>query len=147
METRVQIVAIVVSALLFIGLFELVRQRRLLERYALLWMGCAFVLLVLSVWTGLLEELANAVGIYYAPSALFVFAFGFILILLLHFSVAVSRLADQNKVLAQQLALLEERQRQSESGGASAAEGVSPSPATRPSDPSPRRAPSERTPA
>jgi hypothetical protein len=125
METRVQIVAIVVSALLFLGLFELVRQRRLLERYALLWMGSALALLVLSVWTGLLERLSNAVGIYYAPSALFVFAFGFILLLLLHFSVAVSRLADQNKVLAQQLALLEERQRQAElRGGQPGAEGT-----------------------
>ena len=144
METRVQIVAILVSALLLVGLFELVRQRRLLERYALLWMGCALVLLVLSVWTGLLEKLANAVGIYYAPSALFVFAFGFILILLLHFSVAVSRLADQNKVLAQQVALLEERQRQAEAAAAPG-EAVSPSPATPPSEPSPRPSPSERT--
>jgi cell division protein FtsB len=49
------------------------------------------------------------VGIYYAPSALFVIAFGFILVLLLHFSIAVSRLADQSKVLAQRVALLEER--------------------------------------
>ena len=56
------------------------------------------------------------VGIAYPPSALFVFAFGFILVLLLHFSVAVSKLADQNKVLAQKLALLEERQRQAEAG-------------------------------
>ena len=142
METRVQIVAILVSALLLVALFELVRQRRLLERYALLWMGCALVLLVLSVWTGLLEKLANAVGIYYAPSALFVFAFGFILILLLHFSVAVSRLADQNKVLAQQVALLEERQRQSEAAGADA---VSPSPAPPPAEPSPHPSPSEPT--
>ena len=117
METRVQIVAILVSTLLLIGLFELVRQRRLLERYALLWMGSALALLVLSIWTGLLEELANAVGIIYPPSALFVFAFGFILILLLHFSVAVSRLADQNKILAQQIALLEERQRRLETQG------------------------------
>ena len=122
METRVQIVAILVSTMLLVGLFELVRQRRLLERYALLWMGSALGLLVLSIWTGLLESLANAVGIYYAPSALFVFAFGFILILLLHFSVAVSRLADQNKVLAQQLALLEERQRQAELRGARSGE-------------------------
>jgi hypothetical protein len=142
METRVQIVAIVVSALLLVGLFELVRQRRLLERYALLWMGCALALLVLSTWTGLLEKLANAVGIIYPPSALFVFAFGFILILLLHFSVAVSRLADQNKVLAQQLALLEERQRQAEAR----AEGdaVSPSAVPPPAEPSPHPSPSER---
>lgn len=118
MDTRVQLVAIVVSALLFLGLLELVRQRRLLERYALLWMFSALFLLTLSIWTGLLEELANVVGIAYPPSALFVFAFGFILILLLHFSVAVSKLAEQNKVLAQRLALLEERQRQAEQANA-----------------------------
>jgi hypothetical protein len=114
MVARVQVVAILVSAALLLGLFELVRQRRLLERYALLWMFSAFVLLLLATWTGLLQTLADAVGIKYAPSALFVVAFGFILILLLHFSVAVSRMADQNKVLAQRLALLEERQRQGE---------------------------------
>ena len=114
MEPRVQLVAIVVAAALLLGLLELVRQRRLLERYALLWLFSALSLLVLAIWTGLLEKLANVVGIIYPPSALFVFAFGFILILLLHFSVAVSRLADQNKILAQQVALLEERQRQLE---------------------------------
>ena len=111
MDSRVQVVAILVSALLLVSLLELVRQRRLLERYALLWMFSAFTLLLLATWTGLLETFAEAVGIKYAPSALFVVAFGFILILLLHFSVAVSRLADQSKMLAQRLALLEERER------------------------------------
>ncbi len=111
METRVQIVAIVATGGLFIVLLELVRRRRMLERYAVLWLFCAVALLGLSVWKGLLNDLAHAVGIFYAPSALFVVAFGFVLVLLLHFSVAVSRLADQNKVLAQRVALLEERQR------------------------------------
>ena len=127
METRVQVVAIIVSGILTLGLLELVRQRRLLERYALLWLFSAGFLLVLSIWTGLLEELANVVGIAYPPSALFVFAFGFILVLLLHFSVAVSKLADQNKVLAQKLALLEERQRAADAaaGRTGAAPGAS----------------------
>jgi hypothetical protein len=111
MEPRIQIVAIGVAGLLLLGLLELVRQRRLLERYAVLWLLSALSLLTLAIWTGLLETLANLVGIVYAPSALFVFAFAFILVLLLHFSVAVSRLADQNKILAQKLALLEERER------------------------------------
>jgi hypothetical protein len=112
METRIQIVAIVATGGLFIVLLELVRRRRMLERYAILWLFCAVALLGLSVWKGLLNDLAHAVGIFYAPSALFVIAFGFVLVLLLHFSVAVSKLADQNKVLAQRVALLEERQRQ-----------------------------------
>ena len=112
MDTRVQIVAIVATAGLFVVLLELVRRRRMLERYAILWLFCAVALLGLSVWKGLLTDLAHAVGIFYAPSALFVIAFGFVLVLLLHFSVAVSKLAEQNKVLAQRLALLEERQRE-----------------------------------
>ena len=114
MDTRVQIVAIAATAGLFVVLLELVRRRRMLERYAILWLFCAFALLSLSVWKGLLTELAHAVGIYYPPSALFVIAFGFVLVLLLHFSIAVSKLADQNKVLAQRVALLEERQREAE---------------------------------
>jgi hypothetical protein len=114
MEPRIQLVAIVVAGFLLLVLLELVRRRRLLERYALLWLASALALLTLAVWTGLLEKLARLVGIAYAPSALFVFAFSFVLVLLLHFSVAVSRLADQNKILAQRLALLEERQRRSQ---------------------------------
>lgn len=114
MELRIQIVAVLVTAVLLFGVLELVRSRRLLERYAILWLFSALVLLGLAIWKGLLETVASAVGIYYAPSALFVIAFGFILVLLLHFSVAVSKLSEQTKVLAQRLALLEERNRELE---------------------------------
>lgn len=111
MGTRIQIVAILATVGLFVVVFELVRRRRLQERYALLWLFAALVLLLLAVWQGLLTKIAHAAGIFYPPSALFVIAFGFILLLLLHFSVAVSRLADQSKVLAQRLALTERRLR------------------------------------
>jgi hypothetical protein len=109
MDTRLQIVAITAAAVLLVVLLELVRQRRLLERYALLWLFSALVLLSLSVWTGLLEAVAELIGVAYPPNALFLIAFGFVMVLLLHFSLAVSRLSDQTKVLAQRLALLEER--------------------------------------
>jgi hypothetical protein len=109
METKIQIVAIVVTSGLFAVVFELVRRRRLMERYALLWLLASAVLLVLSVWRDLLETIASAVGIFYAPSALFVIAFGFVLVLLLHFSLVISRLADQTKVLAQRVGLLQQQ--------------------------------------
>jgi hypothetical protein len=109
MDSRIQIVAILMSSGLIVVLIELVRQRRLLERYALLWLFSALVLLGLAIWRSLLEDLASAIGVAYPPNALFLIAFGFVLILLLHFSLAVSRLSDQTKVLAQRLALLEER--------------------------------------
>ena len=109
MDARIQILAIAVSASLLGLVFELVRRRRLMERYALVWLFAASVLLTLALWRDLLETIASALGIYYAPSALFAIAFGFILVLLLHFSLVISRLADQNKVLAQRLGMLQQR--------------------------------------
>jgi hypothetical protein len=132
-ETRIQIVAILATALLFGVVFEAVRRRRLMERYALLWMFCTAILLGLAVWKDALEELASAVGIYYAPSALFAIALGFISVLLLHFSLVISRLADQSKVLAQRVSLLQQRIEQLEAEAA-AREG---SGATRADEPAP----------
>ena len=109
MDPHVRVVAVAASVCLFILVLELVRRRKLLERYALLWLACAIGLVALSAWDDLLQVLADAIGVAYPPAALFAAAFFFTIMLLLHFSVAVSRLADQTKVLAQRLALSEER--------------------------------------
>jgi hypothetical protein len=114
MNTRIQVVAIVAAAGLLLVLLDLVRRRRLMERYALLWLFSAAVLLALAIWRDLLADVADLVGIAYPPNALFLIAFGFVLVLLLHFSLAVSRMSDQIKVLAQRLALLDEHVRNSE---------------------------------
>jgi hypothetical protein len=109
METRIQIFSILAMASLFTLVFELVRRRRLMERYALLWLLSTSTLLALAVWKDGLELFANAIGIFYAPSALFAVALGFIMMLLLHFSLVISRLADQNKLLAQRVGLLAQK--------------------------------------
>ena len=107
METRIQIVAALATGGMFVLVFELVRRRRLMERYALLWLFSSAVLLGLAIWKSLLEDVSSTIGIYYAPSALFVIAFGFTLALLLHFSLVISRLAEQTKVLAQRVGMLQ----------------------------------------
>jgi hypothetical protein len=109
MEIRIQLLAIIGSAGLLLFVLELVRRKAFMERYALLWLLAAIVMLGLSIWKGALEEIAQLLGIAYPPNALFLIAFGFVLILLLHFSLAVSRLSDQTKVLAQRLGLVEQR--------------------------------------
>jgi hypothetical protein len=106
---KVQVLSIVVTAGVFVTAFELVRRRRLMERYALLWLVAAAFMLALAVWRGALEKLSSLVGIAYAPSALFAIAFAFVLLMLLHFSLVISRLADQNKVLAQRVGMLQQR--------------------------------------
>jgi hypothetical protein len=112
MDTRIQIVAVLGALGLLLFVLELVRRRRLLERYALLWLGAAIVLLGLSAWRDGLDVVAEALGIAAPTNAMFFVALGAIVLLLLHFSVAVSRLTDQTKVLAQRLAILEEQVRE-----------------------------------
>jgi hypothetical protein len=114
MDTRIQILAIIASAALLFFVLELVRRRRLQERYALLWLVSAVVLLVLAAWRNALTKVADLVGIAYPPNALFFLAFAAILVVLLHFSVVISRLSDQTKILAQRLAMLDERLRRHE---------------------------------
>jgi hypothetical protein len=106
---RVSIVAAIAALLLLFVIFELIRSRRLQERYAMLWLLTGIVILILGLWRGLLSTIADTVGIAYPPSALFVLAAFFILLLLLHYSTVISTLADQNRILAQRLALLERR--------------------------------------
>jgi hypothetical protein len=111
-----QRVEVIVVALVICGvIFELIRRKHLMERYAILWLVLGITILVLAAWKGLLTSLSHAAGIYYPPAALFAVAFVFVLALLLHFSIVLSRLSDQNKILAQRLALLQQRVDQQES--------------------------------
>ena len=104
--------ASIASILLILVVLELIRSRRLRERYALLWLATGVVLLVLSAWRGGLNTIAGWVGVTgYPPAVLFAVATLFILVVLLHYSTVISKLADQNAILAQRLALLEERVR------------------------------------
>lgn len=118
---RVSIAAAIASVLLLLVVFELIRSRRLRERYALLWLLTGVVLLVLSVWRGGLNTIAGWFGISgYPPAILFAVGILFILLVLLHYSTVISRLSDQSTILAQRLALIEERlgeQRQQHRGG------------------------------
>ena len=107
---KVSIVASLASVILLVIVFELIRSRRLRERYALLWLLTGVVLLVLSAWRGGLNTIARWVGVQtYPPAVLFAVGSLFILAVLLHYSTVISKLSDQNSILAQRVALLEER--------------------------------------
>ena len=106
----ISIAGAVASVLLLLVVLELIRKRRLKERYALLWLATGLVLLVLSLWRSGLNTIAGWFGVTsYPPAVLFAVATLFILLVLLDYSTVISKLADQNTVLAQRLALLEEK--------------------------------------
>jgi hypothetical protein len=110
----VQLFAALASVVLLGIVIELIRSRKLRERYALLWLATAGVILFFAAWRSGLHQLSDALGVAYPPNALFVLAMLFVLVLLLHFSTVISKLSDRTTTLTQQLALLEERLRQVE---------------------------------
>ncbi len=105
---RVQLVSILLTAVLLGIIFQLIRKNRLLEQYSLLWILSALILLVMSFWRDLLNKFSSLVGIYYPPSALFLFAILCGIMIALHFSVVISKLTKQNNTLAQEMAILKQ---------------------------------------
>jgi hypothetical protein len=107
---KISIAASIASLLLLLVVFELIRGRRLKERYALLWIVTGLVLLVLSAWRSGLTTLAGWMGVStYPPAILFAVATLFVIIVLLYYSTVLSKLADENTLLAQEVSLLRER--------------------------------------
>ena len=111
---RISIFAAIAAVILLLVVLELIRSRRLQERYALLWLLTGIVIFILAVSRGLLSWLSDLVGIAYPPSALFLVAAVFILVVLLHYSTVISELAERNLMLAQRIALLEQKLKEGE---------------------------------
>ncbi len=103
---RITIIA-AATAILLLGLtIELTRRRRLSEKYSILWFATAVAVLAIALIPGVLDGIAGALGIAYAPSALLLVALMFVLALLLHLSMVVSRLSIQTARLAQTVGVL-----------------------------------------
>ncbi|MFN2627210.1 MAG: DUF2304 domain-containing protein [Gaiellaceae bacterium] len=104
----VSVLGSLASFTLVLVVLELIRTRRLRERYALLWLLTGLVLTALAAWRSGLNTIAGWVGVRgYPPAVLFAVGILFIIGVLLHYSTVISRLSDQNVILAQRVALLE----------------------------------------
>ncbi len=103
-----QIIIGMLSLILLVFTFELIRKGRLREEYSILWLSTGGVTLLFSFWPQffLSQFITRITGLYYL-STVVVIAFLFLLLIVLHFSVVVSKLTDRSKELAQRYALLE----------------------------------------
>ncbi len=104
---RNKIVALVVGIGMLLLIIELVRRRRLREEYSWLWLMTGSVILVLTMWFDLLKWITHLIGAITPASTIFLFAFLFLILISLHFSVVISKLTDRNREIAQRYALLE----------------------------------------
>ena len=107
MPIRNKVVALVVGLWMLFLIIELVRRRKLREEYSWLWLMTGSGILLLTLWFDLLKWMTHLVGAISPSSTIFLFAFLFLIFISLHFTVAISKLTDRNKELAQRYALLE----------------------------------------
>jgi hypothetical protein len=107
MPIRNQIVALIFGFGMLILIVDLVRRRKLREEYSWLWLMTGTGILLLALWFDLLKWVTHLVGAVTPSSTIFLFAFLFLILISLHFSVVISKLTNQNKELAQRYAMLE----------------------------------------
>jgi len=105
---KTQYIAIFVSVSLFLYIFYLVRKKKIKEEYSLMWLSSSIVFIVFSIWRYGLEYFAKLMGIAYPPAALFLILMLAIFLILIEFSINISKLSEKNKILAQEMALLKD---------------------------------------
>jgi hypothetical protein len=107
-STNLRIIAIAGSLALLVFVVELVRRRQLKEEYSVLWVTTALTVLLLAAWEGLLGDLTHLIGAISQASTLYFFGLIFVVFLLLHFSIRISKLERRVVVLLQEIALFGE---------------------------------------
>lgn len=87
-------------------ILRMVRRRSLRAKYSLLWLTVGAALIFITVAPGLLDRVAEAMGISYPPAVYLLVAVTFLLVVVMHFSWELSRLEERTRTLAEELALL-----------------------------------------
>lgn len=106
MANRLSIFLLLTSVGLILFIVELVRRRRLKEKYSVLWLMMGIVLVLMIAWPRFGFFLKNLIGVEVLSNMIFLAAMLFIVVLCIHFSMCISMLTEQTKTLAQEIALL-----------------------------------------
>jgi len=105
---RIQIITIVVSLLFMTYISRLIIKDRLREEYSIVWVVCTFILIVFSLWNEGLKIMSDLFGVVVPANLVFTACIFAVLVYLLHLSVVASKLHKQNKLMAQEIALLKQ---------------------------------------
>ena len=107
MAIKLKLLSLLVSFGMMFGIIELVRRRKLKEEYSFLWLITGFILLILTLRFDILTRITQALGVISSLNTLFFFGLIFVILLCLHYSLKVSQLTVEMKIMAQKIALLE----------------------------------------
>lgn len=104
--TGVHILALIGGLAILIGMVELLRRRQLKEKYAVLWVLVAIAVAILAIFPDLLNVAGRLLHIADPPNLLMFLAAAVLLLVTVHLSWETSRLEDETRALAEELALL-----------------------------------------
>ncbi len=105
LTSQTRIIAAILAIAFMFAILELIRRDHLQERYSVIWFVAGLGMLAGAAFPGLLELVADAMGVRDTNVALFSIVLFFLLGLALNFSVIMSRQAAQITRLAQERAL------------------------------------------
>lgn len=100
------IVTGIAGLLVLVVILELLRRRQLREKYATLWLIVAIVVIPLALIPSMLDGLSSTLGVASGVSLVLFLGFLFLLFVSIHLSWEVSRLEEETRTLAEDLALL-----------------------------------------
>lgn len=103
---KIQILAILGSIALLVFILYLIRNKKIQEGYSLLWLGISLVFLFFSVWREALDYISFAIGIAYPPAAVFLLLLMAVFMILIQFSMILTKHAENAKNMAQEYAIL-----------------------------------------
>lgn len=109
MPINVYTISIIFSMVFLFIIIELVRKRKLQEKYSILWIFMSIILIVLSSTPKVINKLAKLLDIKNAPSFLFLFGLVYLIIYNLHITVVVSLQSEKITRLTQEIGLIKEK--------------------------------------
>ena len=104
--TRIQLIALAGSIVFMLIILWQVRQKKIKEAYAMLWLLAGLGMVVMAVNSKLLDVISKAMGIHYPPATLFLMLLGGCILILLQYAMLLSRSQERVSRLAQEIALL-----------------------------------------
>ena len=116
LTTRSRILAAVAAVFFFVLVLELIRRRKLQERYTVIWFILALGMLAVGLFPQLLETLADVLGVRDTNAALFALLLLLLLALAFESTITASRQGEQITRLAQENALLKVREAEANKG-------------------------------
>jgi hypothetical protein len=103
---KLTLVTALTGLVVLLVILELLRRRQLREKYAMLWLGVSLVIIPLALFPRLLDNVAGALGVASGVSLVLFLGIVFLLLVCVHLSWEVSRLEEETRTIAEELALL-----------------------------------------